>query len=254
MNSSHSKIFKKVLSIVMLSFCLIFGVLSTATPASARFLTPDTWDPWMEGVDINRYAYANDDPINFSDPNGHSTKSKAAREAAKSAMESFSRMFVRDAIDSARRQAVKEAWKHERAIIAKGGRGTYDWTPAQRKEILNYGKVKGFDGHHINSVNDAVGQAADPDNIKFMPNSDHKKLHSENGGTKVPTKGPLLDRSKTYKGMLAEEKALFEKRQEYLDALHYAEDHPIVGGALNVLDGIGSLDATDPGNWIGGAQ
>jgi RHS repeat-associated protein len=36
-----------------------------------RMLTPDTWDPDTEGVDINRYAYAGNDPVNLSDPNGH---------------------------------------------------------------------------------------------------------------------------------------------------------------------------------------
>ncbi len=40
-------------------------------PLLARFLTPDTWDPDLPGVDINRYAYAGNDPVNFSDPNGH---------------------------------------------------------------------------------------------------------------------------------------------------------------------------------------
>ncbi len=36
-----------------------------------RFLSPDTWDPTLSGVDINRYAYALNDPINMSDPLGH---------------------------------------------------------------------------------------------------------------------------------------------------------------------------------------
>ena len=40
-------------------------------PLGGRFLTPDTWDPILQGVDINRYAYAGNDPINQSDPNGH---------------------------------------------------------------------------------------------------------------------------------------------------------------------------------------
>ena len=42
-------------------------------PLLGRFLSPDTWDPDLAGVDINRYAYAADDPINGSDANGHSS-------------------------------------------------------------------------------------------------------------------------------------------------------------------------------------
>jgi hypothetical protein len=39
---------------------------------------PDTWDPILSGVDINRYAYANNDPVNLSDRNGHFGLSEAA--------------------------------------------------------------------------------------------------------------------------------------------------------------------------------
>ena len=44
-------------------------------PLLGRFLTPDTFDPMMAGVDINRYAYAGNDPVNGSDPGGHSYES-----------------------------------------------------------------------------------------------------------------------------------------------------------------------------------
>lgn len=40
-------------------------------PEVARFLSPDSWDPILQGVDFNRYAYAGNDPVNMSDPNGH---------------------------------------------------------------------------------------------------------------------------------------------------------------------------------------
>lgn len=40
-------------------------------PEIGRFISADTWDPLLEGVGTNRYAYADNDPINKSDPNGH---------------------------------------------------------------------------------------------------------------------------------------------------------------------------------------
>ncbi len=40
-------------------------------PLIGRFIQPDTWDPTLPGVGINRYAYALNDSINLSDPNGH---------------------------------------------------------------------------------------------------------------------------------------------------------------------------------------
>jgi RHS repeat-associated protein len=42
-------------------------------PLLGRFLSPDTWDPTLPGVDINRYAYSLNDPINGMDPSGHSS-------------------------------------------------------------------------------------------------------------------------------------------------------------------------------------
>jgi hypothetical protein len=39
--------------------------------AQARFISPDTMDPTVQGVATNRYAYSGNDPINNSDPNGH---------------------------------------------------------------------------------------------------------------------------------------------------------------------------------------
>jgi hypothetical protein len=40
-------------------------------PVLGRFISPDDWDPTKEGVGTNRYAYAANDPVNKSDPNGH---------------------------------------------------------------------------------------------------------------------------------------------------------------------------------------
>jgi len=40
-------------------------------PVLGRFIQGDTLDPDIVGVDINRYAYALNNPVNLSDPNGH---------------------------------------------------------------------------------------------------------------------------------------------------------------------------------------
>ncbi|AHK47396.1 YD repeat containing protein (plasmid) [Ensifer adhaerens OV14] len=40
-------------------------------PTFGRFISPDDWDPTKAGVGTNRYAYAGNDPVNNSDPNGH---------------------------------------------------------------------------------------------------------------------------------------------------------------------------------------
>jgi hypothetical protein len=54
---------------MLLAIALV--ALSILQPAQARYLSPDSWDPFLPGVDINRYAYGQNDPINNSDPNGH---------------------------------------------------------------------------------------------------------------------------------------------------------------------------------------
>jgi len=40
-------------------------------PALGRFMQPDWWEVRQPGVGTNRYAYANNDPVNLSDRNGH---------------------------------------------------------------------------------------------------------------------------------------------------------------------------------------
>jgi Restriction endonuclease fold toxin 7 len=63
-----SAMLRKVIGTVLMATLL---VLAGAPAVQARFLTPDTYDPWEEGVGTNRYSYSGDDPINNSDPNGH---------------------------------------------------------------------------------------------------------------------------------------------------------------------------------------
>lgn len=52
-------------------------------PVFGRFISPDDWDPTLPGVGTNRYAYALNDPVNKSDPNGHAAQPDALDASGK---------------------------------------------------------------------------------------------------------------------------------------------------------------------------
>lgn len=96
---------------------------------------------------------------------------------------------------SYRNNGVGLAWKYERAEIEMGGSGSGKWTEDQLREIADNGKVRGAEGHHINSVKAYPDQQGNPDNIEFVKNRDeHRQRHA--GDFKNPTDGELVDRNK----------------------------------------------------------
>ena len=141
-------------------------------------------------------------------------------------------------------------------MVIRYDRGTLDWTAAQKRELIATGRVREFDGHHINSVNGNVGLAGNPDNISFMPDKMHTELHLENGGYKGPTSGQLLDRSK----FGAPGKDVMDLKQGFWESLEEAaersnvqrlqdmsRDLAVIGGAMEVMDALDwSSIFTDP--------
>lgn len=84
-------------------------------------------------------------------------------------------------LQSKRNKAVYEAWKKEKQAVIDGT-SKYNWTSAQKKELLTTGKIKGQAGHHIKPVNELVDTASDylisdPDNIVFLEDNVHKWVH-----------------------------------------------------------------------------
>jgi len=92
-----------------------------------------------------------------------------------------------------RRRAVKEAWRQERELVKAGG-GSREWSTEQIDELLTKGKVKGFEGHHINNVQNYPDMAGNPNNIEFLTREEHLSAH--NGNWKNETHGDLIDRIK----------------------------------------------------------
>lgn len=95
-------------------------------------------------------------------------------------------------IASQRRAAVRNAWRDEKALVSSGGGQTRNWTARQRRELLTTGKVKGIEGHHINSVNGHPRLAGDPNNIEFVTRAENLQRHG--GNFRNPTSGPLVSR------------------------------------------------------------
>ncbi|WP_164894618.1 RHS repeat-associated core domain-containing protein [Mesorhizobium sp. M7A.F.Ca.US.006.04.2.1] len=52
-------------------------------PVLGRFISPDDWDPTKAGVGTNRYAYAQNDPVNNADNNGHVASTPSSAQVAK---------------------------------------------------------------------------------------------------------------------------------------------------------------------------
>lgn len=85
----------------------------------------------------------------------------------------------------------KQLKKH--GIVEKTGKGTRDWTKAEKDELLKTGKVKDYIGHHIKSVKGHPESAGNKNNIEFIKNSEHLQKH--NGNFRNPTDGDFIDRT-----------------------------------------------------------
>jgi len=124
-----------------------------------------------EGVEVGGFRY-------FAVRAGEKEGGKVAEGASKAAD---------------RQAAVRQAWKQEKELVQETGRGTRPWTRQEKKELLENGKVKGYEGHHINNVKDHVELARNPENIKFVKGrTEHLEEHG--GNFKNETSGELIKR------------------------------------------------------------
>lgn len=95
---------------------------------------------------------------------------------------------------AARDRGVRLAWEQEKALVQRTGRGTRDWTAAEIQELLTTGKVKGYDGHHINSALFNPELADNPNNIVFYSTREHLQI-GHGGNYQNATFGELIYRN-----------------------------------------------------------
>lgn len=97
-----------------------------------------------------------------------------------------------------RQRGVSEAWKAEVELVRKTGIGTHLWNADQRSELLLTGRVKGFEGHHINSATRYPALAGNGNNIKFVKGR-IAHLQEHHGSFRNPTAGKLIMRQELIK-------------------------------------------------------
>ncbi len=65
-------------------------------------------------------------------------------------------------------QAVDKAWAQEQKLVSLGHSGTLEWTKAQKAELLETGKVSGYEGRYVNNnFKEDSPLATDSNNIVF---------------------------------------------------------------------------------------
>ncbi len=92
-----------------------------------------------------------------------------------------------------RQQAIKQAWKNEQELVRTTGKGTIDWTPEEMQELINTGKVKGYEGHHMKSAAEYPDLAGDSRNIQFLKGRRmdvNEHLDAHGGNYQNSTHGP----------------------------------------------------------------
>ncbi len=140
-----------------------------------------------------------------------------------------------------RNKAVNNAWEYEKADINMGGKGSGNWTPSQRKEISETGKVRGAEGHHINSVAENPEMQTDPNNIKFYKSRNEHKNQGHNGNWSNPSSGELIDKDR----MLKKTNAKRVIRNEFTSIAGVA----LGGAVLGVADSVAQIFKEDGFSW-----
>lgn len=109
-----------------------------------------------------------------------------------------------------RNTGVDSAWQYEKASIKLGGRGSENWTKSERLQILQKGRVKGAEGHHLMNVHDHPEFMSEASNIKFYQNKQEHLQNGHGGNFRNESDKPFIDKDRmlvrNYKeGMLQRE-------------------------------------------------
>ncbi|XP_048370698.1 teneurin-1 [Sphaerodactylus townsendi] len=75
-------------------------------------------------------------------------------------------------LEIARQRAVAQAWSREQRRLEDGEEGLRAWTEAEKQQLLSTGKVQGYDGYFVLSVEQYLELSDSANNIHFMRQSE----------------------------------------------------------------------------------
>lgn len=97
---------------------------------------------------------------------------------------------------AARQRGVELAWRYEKKSILMGGKGSENWTAAERREIVETGSLRGSQGHHQRNVALHPEDQANPHNIKFYRSQREHLQNGHKGSWSNESDAPMINRDK----------------------------------------------------------
>lgn len=75
-------------------------------------------------------------------------------------------------LEQARQRALARAWAREQQRVRDGEEGARLWTEGEKRQLLSAGRVQGYDGYYVLSVEQYPELADSADNIQFLRQSE----------------------------------------------------------------------------------
>lgn len=75
-------------------------------------------------------------------------------------------------LEQARQRALASAWQREQQRVREGEEGARLWTEGEKRQLLSSGKVLGYDGYYVLSVEQYPELADSANNIQFLRQSE----------------------------------------------------------------------------------
>ncbi len=75
-------------------------------------------------------------------------------------------------MEHARQRALSSAWAREQQRVRDGEEGVRLWTEGEKRQLLSSGKVLGYDGYYVLSIEQYPELADSANNIQFLRQSE----------------------------------------------------------------------------------